>query len=99
MNYDTAAAFPRTNVANDPKPILVQDFRPLQDSKNFEEYGFATAKLCSSLTPNDFDDAQKVETVFYPEIQELLSKQFPDAAKIEVLEHQVGLYARSTRRS
>jgi hypothetical protein len=92
VNYDTAGTFPKTNVTNEPRKISIQDFRPFLDSRSFAEYGFSAVRLTSSLTSNDFNDAQKVTDTFYPEVQEMLSRLFPDAAKIEILEHQVRIH-------
>lgn len=88
MNYDTENVFPQTNTSNEPKPILVHNFRHLQNPQSFEQYGFSVGKLRSALNAKDYEDAAAVERIFYPEAIRFLGNMFPEAAKIEVLEHQ-----------
>lgn len=89
VNYDNGGVFPRTNASNESKPILVHNFRSVQSSQSLEEYGFSAVKLRSALKLTEFDDTNKVEGVFYPEVTHMLNQMFPDATKIEILEHLV----------
>ena len=91
MNYDTEGAFPRTNAKNELKAISVQDMRQLNAPPSYELCGFATWKLRSVLSMEDFDQSSKVEEVFYREVKDLLKNKYPEACAIEVLEHQVPL--------
>jgi len=88
-NYDTGGAFPRTNALNRPTPVVIENFRSKQSSSSFGEYGFSVTKCPSRLSPAEFDDSGMVEEVFYAEVRHVLGAYFPDAAKVEILEHQV----------
>ncbi|KAK6066407.1 methyltransferase CmcJ [Seiridium cupressi] len=89
VNYDTGGVFPRTNALNEPKAVFVHNFHDVQSPQSFEDYGFASIRLRPFLQPGDFDAPDKVENVFYPEAIKALRQLFPDAAKIEMLEHQI----------
>ncbi|KAK9802077.1 putative Methyltransferase [Seiridium cardinale] len=89
VNYDTGGVFPRTNALNEPKAVFVHNFRDVQSPQSFGDYGFSSTRLRSALQPGDFDAPDKVEDVFYPEAIKALRQLFPDAAKIEMLEHQI----------
>lgn len=89
VNYDTGGVIPRTNTKNESKPVVVQNFRDIQDARSFEEYGFGSAKIDSALASAEFNDEARVEEVYYPAVKKVLWKMFPDATRIETLEHGV----------
>jgi hypothetical protein len=87
--YNTEDTIPPTNMLNDCRPIVVHNFRPLQDTSNFEGFGFALAKIDCSMTAADFENESTVAELYYPAIERLLRETFPNAAQIRILEHGV----------
>lgn len=97
LRYDAEGDIPRTNMVNTSRPVTVVDFRALQNSRNFEDYGFSAAKILCGLTAAEFSNTRLVEEVYYPTIQKYLRQIYPNAAKIKVLEHDVSLYYTAVR--
>jgi len=90
LNFDPGNEFPRTNVVNECKDIYVRNARTSQQKLEYRECGFAVFTLKSKLSPDDFYHDGKVTTTYYPECKKLLTDAFPDAARIELLQHNVG---------
>ncbi|OCK99206.1 uncharacterized protein K441DRAFT_539099 [Cenococcum geophilum 1.58] len=86
VNYDTGGVIPRTNTKNESKPVVVQNFRDIQDARSFEEYGFGSVKIDSALASAEFNDEARVEEVYYPAAKKVLWEMFPDATRIETLD-------------
>jgi len=86
VNYDTGGVIPRTNTKNESKPVVVQNFRDIQDARSFEEYGFGSVKIDSALASAEFNDEARVEEVYYPAVKKVLWEMFPDATRIETLD-------------
>ena len=89
LKYDAGGIIPRTNMATEPRSILIHNFRPLQHSQSFEEYGFTSAKIDCALTASEFRNDKTVKEVYYPAIKNLLWQAFPDAAEMQIIEHAV----------
>ncbi|OCK88818.1 uncharacterized protein K441DRAFT_645948 [Cenococcum geophilum 1.58] len=87
LKYDAGGIIPRTNMATEPRSILIHNFRPLQHSQSFEEYGFTSAKIDCALTASEFRNDKTVKEVYYPAIENLLWQAFPDAAEMQIIEH------------
>ncbi|KAI0114265.1 hypothetical protein F4776DRAFT_666933 [Hypoxylon sp. NC0597] len=89
MRYDPRGKLPRTNMSNDFRSVTIRNFRQLQDSQSFDEYGFAAVKVDCSMTASEFDEEEKVYGIYYPDVEKLLHQIFPDAVKIKILEHGI----------
>ena len=89
MRYEPGGFVPPTNMSDESRQIIIRDFRPLQDSQNFEDLGFSAVKIDCGLTAREFHDEKRVEEVYYPAIKKLISQKFPGAAEIRILEHLV----------
>lgn len=89
LRFDAGSAIPRTNMANESRPVVIHDFRHLQNSRSLQEYGFTSAKIERMLTAAEFSSDKIVEAIYYPEVINLLWRQFPGAAEIKILEHIV----------
>ncbi|CZR62749.1 uncharacterized protein PAC_12646 [Phialocephala subalpina] len=87
LRYDTGGAIPKTNMENESRPVEIHNFRPFQDSPSFDEYGFSLMNTGLRFTAADFHNEKKVEELFWPAIQKLIWKTFPNAAEIKLLEH------------
>lgn len=89
--YDAGGVIPQTNMTNESFPIQIQNFRPLQASNNFNDFGFAVAKLDHKWTAAQFRDEIIVKERFYPQVERILKKKFPDAIAVRIIEHNVSL--------
>ncbi|KAK6222672.1 hypothetical protein LQW54_000853 [Pestalotiopsis sp. IQ-011] len=89
INYDTNGLLPATNWTSDVRPTLIQNLRTVKSPHTFDEFGFCVKKLPSALGRHDFLDSEKVEGCFYPEVKQKLEQMFPQAAKIEIMEHKI----------
>lgn len=97
LKYDAGGIIPRTNMAAEPRSILIHNFRPLQHSQSFE-YGFTSAKIDCALTASEFRNDETVKEVYYPAIKNLLWQAFPDAAEMQIIEHAASAISYSGRR-
>ncbi|KAH8592553.1 hypothetical protein B0O99DRAFT_743710 [Bisporella sp. PMI_857] len=87
--YENDGVVPQTNMSLEYNQILVHNFRPYQSSRDLVEYGFTLAKINCSLTAADFDNEESITTTYYPIIEKVLSQNFPEAAMVKIMEHNV----------
>jgi hypothetical protein len=90
MRYDTNGAIPSTNLEMEPRIVSINDFRATQGSEDFLTCGFAIEKLPCDLTDSVFEDQGSITTTYYPLVENLLWRRFPDATGVKILEHNVG---------
>lgn len=97
LDYD--ADLPPTNTAADEKLVQIHDARQLMTTTHemFAEFGFALLPLKCSLTPEEHWHHEWVERVLYPKYESMARSLFPDAARVEVLEHAVSKGVRKRR--
>lgn len=91
LRYNARGAIPQTNTKNESKPIVVRNFRPLQNARSFEEFGFCTGTIDCALGATDFSSEENIRDVYYSAVDRLLRKTFSGIAGIVVLEHGVRL--------
>lgn len=89
VNYESN--IPPTNTPPEDRIIHIHNARSLQipSREMFLQKGFTQLHLDCSLTPEDYCDDKKVEEVLYPKYKSAARHLFPNAARIEVLEHAV----------
>lgn len=86
-NYDLAP----TNTKADDRFVQIRNARSLDipSREMFFERGFAQLRLDCSLLPEEYEDNKKVEEILYPKYKSIARFLFPDAVRVEVLEHGV----------
>lgn len=90
LRYDPGDAIPRTNCKTHAQNnVLVRDIRGTVSEYTLNKNGFQVLKMESRLTPEEFHDRERVKSVYYEELKELLKRSF-GARRVEVLEHGVG---------
>lgn len=89
--YDAGGVIPQTNMTNESFPIQIQNFRPVQISNSFDDFGFAVEKLDHKWTAAQFRDEISVKERLYPQVERILRKQFPTAIAVRIIEHNVSL--------
>ncbi|EEP82156.1 predicted protein [Uncinocarpus reesii 1704] len=89
FKYDSVIA--PTNTTADDHFVHIRNARNLDipSGEMFSKWGFAQLRLDCPLTPEEYCDDKKVEEVLYPEYKSIARLLFPNAARVEVLEHAV----------
>lgn len=90
LRYDPGDEIPRSNCETQiHKNIAIHDIRGAEAKYTLDRNGFQVLKLESKLTPQEFHNEERVRSVYYEELKELLKRTF-GAKRVEVLEHGVG---------
>ncbi|KAJ4374649.1 hypothetical protein N0V86_007522 [Didymella sp. IMI 355093] len=89
LDYDSD--LPPTNTSGDDQYVYIRNARDLDiPSKDmFFDWGFAKLQLECALTSEEYWSDRKVEEMLYPKYKDLAQFLFPNAARVEVLEHNV----------
>src|SRR6476646_10711669 len=82
--YPPPPGTPETNLRFAPHKMRISDGRPLIDKLSLDEQGFRLIKHETSV--KDFYDEHEVQTVYYPEVIELL-KDAARAEKVVIFDH------------
>lgn len=89
LRYDTGGAIPKTNVVNETKSVTINDFRTVQDSSNYDTYGFSVERLDGVLSEAIFNDPESIKMKYYSMVETVLRRKYPDANGVYVLEHNL----------
>jgi hypothetical protein len=89
LDYDSD--LPPTNTTADNRLLRVRNARSLGLAPRdmFFEWGFAQLPLDCPLTPEEYWSEQKVKEILYPKYESTVRFLFPNAARVEILEHAV----------
>lgn len=98
LRFDTGGTIPETNMANECRKVSIRNFRPFENARNLEEYGFSASKIECTLPLAEFDNKERVGKIYYPAVKRMLWQKFPDATQIRILEHGVSIRWRSVDR-
>ncbi|KAN0064713.1 hypothetical protein ACQY0O_002364 [Thecaphora frezii] len=86
--YDPPHGEPKSNIQLQSYPATIHDERPLVPKHNLDDNGFQWMADVHT-TPVDFDDADQVRAVYYPEMERLVRSACPDAKRIFIWDHTV----------
>ncbi|OOQ89349.1 hypothetical protein PEBR_27544 [Penicillium brasilianum] len=91
LHFNYESDIPPTNTSPDDRIVHIRNARNLQipSREMLLQKGFTQLHLDCSLTPEEYCDDKKVEEVLYPKYKSAARHLFPNAARIEVLEHAV----------
>jgi hypothetical protein len=91
LYFDYNSELPPTNTTADDQFVQIRNARNLDiPSKDmFFELGFTRLHLDCPLTPEEYWDRKKVKEILYPKYKSVARLLFPDAARVEILEHAV----------
>lgn len=80
-----------TNTTADDRYVEIRNARNLglPPREMFSKLGFTQLSLECSLNPEDYWYDKNVEEILYPKYKSIARFLFPDAARVEVLEHAV----------
>ena len=89
LDYDSDLA-PTNTIAHD-HVVQIRNARGLSITSRemFFGFGFTQLRLDCPLTPEEYWYDKKVKEVLYPKYKSIARSLFPDAARVEVLEHAV----------
>ena len=89
LDYDSDLA--PTNTTADDQLVRIRNARSLgvASREMFSEWGFAQLRLDCPLIPEEYWDGEKVKEVLYPKYESTARFLFPNATRVEVLEHAV----------
>lgn len=76
----------RSNVGKDSQPAVVHDIRGKEDTVSLDLTGFQFVKHVSA--EKDFLDEERIKTVYYKEVEELLKKE-AGAKRIFIFDHTI----------
>jgi len=65
--------------------VTIHNARPINNSFSVHKEGFVLVNHTSKVS--NFYNEEEVKTVYYPEIESLLLKQFPDASRVFIFDH------------
>ncbi|KAL4243313.1 asaB hydroxylase/desaturase family protein [Abortiporus biennis] len=83
---DPPADKPSNNLGADPHPVTVNDARGRESDFNLDKNGFQFVKNESEL--KEFDNDEKIEKVYYKEVEELLKKE-AGAKRVFIFDHTI----------
>ena len=89
LRYDTDGAIPKTNTANEAKSVTIKNFRTVQSFSNYGHYGFCVEKLDEPLTEGVFEEKEAIRDTWYPRIEGILRRRWPEAKAVYILEHNL----------
>ena len=88
LRYTPPDGFPRANVLLECHDVMVEDIRPIRDSLSIETNGFAIMNYNTAMCYDDFDDEDKVKTIYLRELSEAL-RTYLKATRVQIFEHTV----------
>ncbi|KAI0789661.1 hypothetical protein C8Q75DRAFT_806825 [Abortiporus biennis] len=84
--HDPPAGTPVTNVGADPHPTTVHDARGHESKLTLDTTGFQFVKSVS--TEKDFTDEDRIQNIYYKEVEELLKKE-TGAKRVLIFDHTI----------
>jgi len=79
----------QNNLVFEPVATVIKDVRGHENSFKLETQGFQFEEFSTKLQDADLDDRQRVESVYLPEVEQLLKKQYADAHRIFIFDWRV----------
>lgn len=81
---------PQKNYGEDTQEVTIRDIRGRESEFDMNERGFGVVQgISSQMTNADFNDDEKIEKTYYPEIEKLILEQVPAAERVMIFDHTV----------
>lgn len=77
MRYVPEAGFAVSNVSREKNTVHMKDIRATKDEYSLERNGFIVAQLPTILDYAVFESQEAIESTYFPELEDVLSRQFP----------------------
>lgn len=91
LKYDPPNGLPKTNMRLEQHPVAIADIRKRQSEFSFSQNGFTIMTFNCSLSRDDFDDDEKVLSIYLPEAAHR-AKLLLGADRVQVLDYVVRSY-------
>lgn len=88
LRYEPSKDFPRTNFASEARHIAIEDVRGRENEFALDRQGFALLRIEPSMEYDDFDDNDKVQTIYFKQVAEGIRKML-GASRVQIFEHVV----------
>ena len=88
IGWEPPAGVPQNNVVQEPHPVVVHDVRGRQDAFGLDITGFQWVKFPSVVKDPEFADREKIETVYYAEVEDIL-KKCTGAKRVFIFHHSI----------
>ena len=88
LKYSPSKEFPLTNIVSESREQILQDVRGHEEEFGVAQNGFAVLELEPEITYDEYDDKDRVETVYYKQVAEGVKKLL-GASRVQVFEHVV----------
>ncbi|KAA8895607.1 hypothetical protein FN846DRAFT_328319 [Sphaerosporella brunnea] len=79
----------QSNVGIDPKSITIYDLRGNESKLSLDKEAFSFHTIPSSLTYGDFDNEEKIRSIYYPEIKDIVRKHVSGAKEVIIFDHTI----------
>jgi hypothetical protein len=90
---------PRNNIQRkEVKDLLIRDLRDLRDFSgqiSLDRNGFTVLNLENNLTPDDCEDREKLQKLFFDELESSLKSLFPHSC-VAILQYRVSTHDSNT---
>lgn len=88
LRYEPHTSLPRTNFSSLPSQQTIEDVRGRESALSVHKNGFGLLTLAPQLSYDDFDDTDKVQTIFYKQVAQSV-KEALGASRVQIFEHVV----------
>lgn len=79
MRYVPEGGAAVSNVVREKHVLWVKDVRDLKNEYTLDQNGFMITQLPACLHYDTFDSQDAIEKTYFPELEKILSKQFPES--------------------
>jgi hypothetical protein len=80
---------PQSNVGKETRAVKIHDLRSSETSTSLDKEAFSFHTFPSALSYPDFGDEEKIQAVYYPEIQEIVRKYVSGAKEVLIFDHTI----------
>ena len=84
--YEPPEGTPKNNLGSEPHDVVVHDVRGKEDTVGLDKTGFQFVKHIS--TEKDFDDEERIQSVYYKEVEDLL-KKVTGGKRVFIFDHTI----------
>lgn len=92
LRYEPPEDFPRTNFASEARDLSVEDIRGRESALALHQQGFALLNIQPSMSYEDFDDKDKVQSIYFKQVADGVRKLL-NASRVQIFEHVVSVLA------
>lgn len=88
IRYDVKTCIPPENIKRLLHPVTIKDLRQFKEKLEFIHCGFEVLSIASSMSYEDYEDEDKIQSIHVPEILDRVKENF-SADDVHALEHVI----------